>query len=956
MADAGVPGPATTSERADRVRRSSPYTQRHIARWLAGHGIDRALAEGAVPDPLHGGYRVLPQQQVLVMNSAKHRRYRVDALTSRLQADSGDRYRLVPTTTHEAGEATDGRRLALVAADFDGDGRDEVAWLTGEGTALTLVLARGVEGLQVASRTALSYRNHGPVTLVAGVLHDSGADDPLSAQLVLSWVDENRRVHLEVFTVDERLTPVHVTGVELDALDTPSDRYAVVAGDVRSTGLDWVVVSWPGRDQLMVRLCQVRDGAFVTHPAVPVGPLAGRRVVALTVGDFNRDAVDEIAVAWERSVNRASVALLVAGDDGRVQARGRWDDTDSDTALTGVGCLALTAGYFGAGAGTSGDAALADQLVFGYEIGDHEVSVRLFESDSALNLGPKYLRASTRIGNALPYWFVAYDLVLATGNLAGGALNAVVVGAIGTSRNPLIVLGGYATVTVGLLPVSPGLSAFGRLNVEDSYTYDLAQDLTGGFRLGLALGDLTGASVRVGPPRAHTVDRVDQVVAVVNALPLHVVRRDCEEPLSVNFDGLSYVSFEDEHGRETELTSELRKDWGYSSELRGGIRTPLSLVEVSLTNRYGESFSRVSVNNVRAVVRLAKPDIWNEDAVVLLTTSYTVWEYDVYDSGDLRPAGQLAVVFPSSLAPIPSTKGSDDILFGYYVDHVIGDALSYPTPTELPDDYSAARLLGAANLAVGASQTELVVNWTSTSDRTEVRESEQAIEVGTQLELNPQFRGISLGIGVELHGHYAEDEMKSIKTTLDQTTEITIHYNGLQAERRFAYSVTPLVYWSKRWGYLVVDYLVNIPSDKTFPTAWDRTYADVCDLGFSLPWLDGGKGEEFIHLTRSIYLRHDIAADELVAEVTVTNTGLRPARSVPVDLYDGPPDKQDRLGRVTIFEIGPRGHATVTYRWAARPGIHDIWAVIDPDEQQPDPYRKNNTGWSRLIVPPALPA
>src|SRR6185295_1807270 len=127
---------------------------------------------------------------------------------------------------------------------------------------------------------------------------------------------------------------------------------------------------------------------------------------------------------------------------------------------------------------------------------------------------------------------------------------------------------------------------------------------------------------------------------------------------------------------------------------------------------------------------------------------------------------------------------------------------------------------------------------------------------GTQLELNPQFRGISLGIGVELHGHYAEDEMKSIKTTLDQTTEITIHYNGLQAERRFAYSVTPLVYWSKRWGYLVVDYLVNIPSDKTFPTAWDRTYADVCDLGFSLPWLDGGKGEEFIHLTRSIYLRH----------------------------------------------------------------------------------------------------
>ncbi|HET9171192.1 MAG TPA: hypothetical protein VFN97_17265, partial [Actinospica sp.] len=545
------------------------------------------------------------------------------------------------------------------------------------------------------------------------------------------------------------------------------------------------------------------------------------------------------------------------------------------------------------------------------------------------------------------YALTGFDLVLRCGSLVGGALNSVVLGSIGSSHDVLRVLAGYATVTVALLPVAPDLSRFGALDVRGAYVDEQAQDKLGRFRLGLALGDLTGASVRVGPPRLHRANEVSQVLAVLNAPPTHQVLEDGAEPNNINFNGEAWLDFTNAKGQETEFRSELRRDWGYSIELRAGLRTPIAQVEASLSHQYGEHFEKVAQESVTTRLSLDKDQLWTEDAVVLVTTGYSVWEYDVYNSLTSASAGKLAVVFPDVRPPRVAIKGSKDILFGYYAAHALGNALSYPTVDNLPDDIADGRTLASTELTVGASQSKLMVSWESTRERAETRGSDQGVSLGVQAGVNPMFRALQLGIAVDVEGRYSESEMSSVTTRMTESTELTIAYSQL-SQPRWRYAVEPLVYWSKRYGYLVVDYLVEIPESETFPTVWQNVYGERCDLGFSLPWADGGH-EEYAQLTRDVYLRRT-EGGELTAEVTVRNQSLLPARSVRVDVYDDAVSTETPVHTETLPLVAARGTSTFTHTWAADPGRHTVSAVIDPCGEQPDLYRGNNIGWSRITL------
>ena len=946
----GAPQPTGLAARAARIPRCSPYAQHGLPRWLARcGGIDAALREGTLPDPLHGNYRLLPLSHVVLASAAGQRRYRIGALAAKLESDRAGQYAMTTVLDQVAGTAADDRRLALVCADFDGDGRDEIAWVAEEGGKPHLVLARGSNGISVVCDTVLPFVSAGEVVLVSGVFHEPTGDEAaLRPQLVLGWVDAQAIVHLELYTVDRNLTPRHISGLGTDSLSGVRTRYALAAGDVDGEGLDVLALACPGPKDAGVRLCSVSAaGTFVAHPRAVIAESVGEGGIALAFGDFDHDAVQELAVLWEGAESRAVLQLMLAAKEHALEARGRWQDEEPETPLTGAARLTITAGAL-APAGPAGADALPEQIVVGYEVGEHEVALRLFESDQGLNLGPKYLKAKTRIGAQLGYALTGFDLALRCGSLVGGALNTIVLGSIGSSFNPLRVLAGYATVTVGMVPVAPDLSRFGAFDVRAAYLDEQAQDKAGAFRLGLALGDLTGASVRVGPPKAHRADTVSQVLAVLNAPPTHEVLEDGAEPVNINFDGTAWLDFTDSKGEETEFRSELRKDWGYSKELRAGLRTPIAQLEGTLSRQYGEHFEKVSQEAVTTRLSLNKDQLWSEDAVVLVTTAYTVWEYDVYDTLTSASAGKLAVVFPDVRPPRISIKGSRDILFDYFATHTIGNALSYPTVDNLPDDVADGRTLASVELNIGSSQSRLSVDWESTKERTETRGAEQGVSLGVEAGFNPQFKGIQLGIVANVDGRYAESEMSSVTTRMTESTELSISYQQL-LEPRWGYAVEPLIYWSKRYGYLVVDYLVAVPESETFPTAWQDVYQNHCDLGFSLPWADGRHGPEYEQLTRDIYLRRGTDGG-LTAEVTVRNQSLRPARSVRVDLYDVSVSPDTPIHIETLPLVAARGTSTFTHTWSAAAGTHTVQAVIDPCEDQPDLYRLNNIGWSRVVL------
>jgi hypothetical protein len=943
------------AERAGRIARALPDAQRSLPGWLATQGgIDAAIEAGTLPDPFYGNYRLLPQQNVVVVAAAKQRRYRVDALASRLKADRDGVYEMTTQAAYpQAGEPADDRRIAVACADFDADGREEIAWVEGGRDGLRLVLARAVDGIGVESSTPLPFGSAGEVALVSGVFYEAaGPDGPLRPQLALARVGDDARVHIELYTVDARLNPARVGGLATpDRLAAVSDRFAFAAGDVDGAGLDALALGIAGPATLTARLYRAApDGSLTAYKAAEVGPVAGERGVALAFGDFDDDAVEELAVVWERTAGRVSVQLMAATEDHALVAPGtRWDDDGEETKLTGAGRLAATAGGLALAAPAS-NAPKPAQLVVGYQVGEHCVALRLFQTDQQLNLGSKYLKANAVIGTGFAYSLVTYDLLLRCGNLAGGALNTVVVGTIGTSRNPMLILAGYATVTVGAVPVAPDLSRFGAFESTAAHTDDQAQDKAGRFRLGLVLGDLTGASVRVGPPRRFQVDTVNQVMAVLNAPPAHVVRADGEEPDNVNFDGAAVLDFTNSSSQETSLTSELRKDWGYSSELRAVLRTPILELDASLSRQYGEHFDRVSSDSTSVRLSLGKDQLWNEDAVVMSTTSYTAWEYDVYDSMTARPTGKMAVVFPANRPPRMTIRGGKDILFDYFARHSVGDVLSYRTVDELPDDYTVARTLGSVELHVGASASRMTVNWESTEGRSETRSTDQSVTLSARGSVNPLFRGIMIGISASVDGTYSEGEMTSVSTKLEKSTELSVSYYQIQA-LKWGYAVEPLVYWSKQWGYLVVDYLVTVPVSDRFPTAWQEVYGERCDLGFALPWADGSKGPDYVLLTRDVQLTR--TADRRVkAEVTVRNSSLTPAAGVRVDLYEGPPEKGVLLHTETLPFVAARSAPTFAFTWPVALGELTVWAVIDPLKEQPDLFRENNAGWSRIVIDP----
>ena len=203
----------------------------------------------------------------------------------------------------------------VVAADFNGDGKLDLATATYLTNNVTIFLGNGNGAL-----TTLAFFATGttPKWIVAGDFNNDGKRDLATA-------------NLEVGTVSILLGNGDGTfGTNTDFI-TGANPAGIAVGDFNGDGIPDLVTGNAGGDNISVLLGQ-GGGVFATRLDFPTAT----RAVQVIVGDFNGDGKEDVAVAGPTSNPRVSILL------------GRGDGTfGAHTAFpTGSGLSSLAIGDF----------------------------------------------------------------------------------------------------------------------------------------------------------------------------------------------------------------------------------------------------------------------------------------------------------------------------------------------------------------------------------------------------------------------------------------------------------------------------------------------------------------------------------------------------------------------------------------------------------------------------------
>jgi outer membrane protein assembly factor BamB len=188
---------------------------------------------------------------------------------------------------------TDSEPRGLGVADFDGDGRLDVAVVAGDG--VDVLLGKGDGTFQPPVAYALSA---GAMGIALGDLNGDGATD-------LAVTDENGG---DVAVLVGHGDGTFAAPVAYAVGTLPG---SVAAGDVNGDGhVDLAVVNY--RDDTVSVLLGVGDGTF--HPQVPFS--VGVQPAGVAVGDVNRDGHADLAVT---NIGASTVSILLGNGDGTFQ-------------------------------------------------------------------------------------------------------------------------------------------------------------------------------------------------------------------------------------------------------------------------------------------------------------------------------------------------------------------------------------------------------------------------------------------------------------------------------------------------------------------------------------------------------------------------------------------------------------------------------------------------------------
>ena len=490
----------------------------------------------------------------------------------------------------------------------------------------------------------------------------------------------------------------------------------------------------------------------------------------------------------------------------------------------------------------------------------------------------------------------------------------------------------------------------------------------------LVTGDFTGESLRVGPPNYRRQYSVGRITAIINAPPKHAdVLNGVEYNINAA-DDETLAKLTKKEGTLTDVSLTTKRDWGLSTTYAATVGDPDGThTSDSLTNSYGENFSKTSGNVTTFEIdqtHVASVD----DGLFYIRTDYDVWEYPVLVDPTGTAVDYVTVAWPAS-EPTLRVDGGNTCDAWYRPRHQIGNVWSYPSSS---DELVDRDQTGDGDLATGSEYTvsddpsSFTVNWGT--DKVTKRTS--GFDLGFSNEFEWQIGGDELsfeiaGVGLSTRlpsfkfsskadYNYSQLAEWEVKTT--DSTEVYGYLNGVPGSGTagYNYAVRPYLYWAED-GYLMLDYTTR--PEGTFWTRYDKP-----DPAFILPWTDGRcNAAENPHteaFTRDILIDPPVASagDPVTLTATVRNFSLQPnSKAFSVAFYLGDPDADGaQIGdpqTIGASELGPRDVETVTVHWIAEgSGDQRIYVVIDPTNQlaevhdETDPYANNNKGYGLLSL------
>ncbi len=193
----------------------------------------------------------------------------------------------------------------------------------------------------------------------------------------------------------------------------------------------------------------------------------------------------------------------------------------------------------------------------------------------------------------------------------------------------------------------------------------------------IASGDFTAESLHIGPPDYRRQYSVGGVTAIINAPPKHI---DV-------LDGVTYdINSQDQNTKalltlgessSTNVSITTRREFGLATNFTAVLGNPEAThTKDSIGLSYGSNFEKTE-GSFSTVEFKETRTASNDDALFYMRTDYEVWEYPVYDLNSNTPASYLTVVFPMDTPRMRVDRGNTCDSW-YRSRHQLGNVWSYP--------------------------------------------------------------------------------------------------------------------------------------------------------------------------------------------------------------------------------------------------------------------------------------
>ncbi|WP_088858471.1 PKD domain-containing protein [Thermococcus profundus] len=333
--------------------------------------------------------------------------------------------------------------------------------------------------------------------------------------------------------------------------------------------------------------------------------------------------------------------------------------------------------------------------------------------------------------------------------------------------------------------------------------YNMVGDLLNGpdglqteftYGAGIAVADVNGDSIVVGPPNKAVLHVVNKVIAVINAPPV-----DYDV---INESGTFYSAYTSKQTQMTSASIKATTDMKLTAELTFVQNIPgLVKYELGLKSMIGQKRqSETGKSYETAVTYKMRADM--ADGAIYVSTDYDVYEFPI-----IWPP-ELAVVNGKQqyiLVSVP--KGPPNAHFTSYDSdlHEIGDINTYPSKITELKNYDASRVLGvftieASNVQSSYEQYMKQLHWEKDANT-------------FSLGLSLSFKGtlgskVLTGFEGSIQGDYGYEKLTTHEMKFSNETSILVAYDGRIDDRDKWYNATGVIYRDSEDGHLVLDFYV----------------------------------------------------------------------------------------------------------------------------------------------------